>query len=68
MSREAQDDPEFLVGVPERAVGSLPGIEKPGGSNSGSSTWRTRKAKPMSYGIKYSQGCEVRSILSFEVS
>lgn len=48
--KEAKDDPE--MGVPERLVGPVPGIEKTGGSNSSRLALRNRKDKPISYGNK----------------
>lgn len=50
VSRGAKEDPEFLVGVPERLAGSLPRAEKSGSSNSGSFALRNRETKPISSG------------------
>lgn len=64
MSREARDDPEFLMGVPERLVGLLPGTEKPGGSNSGRFTLRRRKSKPTPCGNE--EGWGLKSTLAWK--
>lgn len=50
VSRGAKEDPEFLMGVPERLAGSIPGAEKSGSSNSGSFALRNWDAKPISSG------------------